>query len=365
MRTKLLFLLQVPPPVYGASLRNKEFFDYAKSRNPAIKLIDIAIAKRVENVGKLSISGVLRALKVVAQSCLQILISRPHLIYITPSSGTIAQLKELPALIVARALGIDVVAHFRNLGFKNNVLTLLLRKALKNQKVIIMSPRVLPALAHVVCDSKIQYLPNGLVVPQIQFAQSKVTDEIRLIYLSNWIPTKGVLESIKAVRVAAQRLSGEVKLHLTLCGGTADSDFYEMVRAEVKAAEQDGVRVVEVGFVEGREKWDYLAQAEILLFPTSYPKELFPGVVMEGMAAGCVVLGSNFVAIPDMLDNGEAGFIHDVGDVEMIADQLIFLANDRGALARIQAAARKRFLENYSSDVVLPKLYDLLHLDGG
>ena len=69
---------------------------------------------------------------------------------------------------------------------------------------------------------------------------------------------------------------------------------------------------------------------DILVLPsltTRTWKEQFGRVLVEGMAAGCVIIGSDSGAIPEVI--GDAGIIVPEGNPEALADAIVRVRDDR------------------------------------
>lgn len=82
---------------------------------------------------------------------------------------------------------------------------------------------------------------------------------------------------------------------------------------------------------------DLMRASDVLLLPSL--EEGFPLAVVEGMASGCVPLVST--ACSEAVDDGASGFVHRVGDVDALVDQLTTLDKDRDRLAAMRAACRE------------------------
>ena len=81
------------------------------------------------------------------------------------------------------------------------------------------------------------------------------------------------------------------------------------------------------------------AASDVLLHPSLY--DPFPVAVLEAMAAGLVVLGSDVCGfVRDRINHGENGMIHHAGDVEELAKQLAFVLNNCQSTSAMGTKAR-------------------------
>ena len=66
--------------------------------------------------------------------------------------------------------------------------------------------------------------------------------------------------------------------------------------------------VIMTGFINGTEKTEILNKCDLLLFPTEHT-EGFPLSIVESMAHGLIILSNSSGGIPDIIINGENGFV--------------------------------------------------------
>lgn len=136
-------------------------------------------------------------------------------------------------------------------------------------------------------------------------------------------------------------------------GRTVELDL--VTPAEVP--ERSGVRVHRLGPTDP-QLLDLQQQADVFCLP-SYG-DAAPWAVLEAMACGTPVLASRVGGIPDMLEDGRAGLLVDIGASRSIAEALGSLLQDetrRGALA---AAARRRCEQSFDAKRQFARLIELL-----
>lgn len=79
----------------------------------------------------------------------------------------------------------------------------------------------------------------------------------------------------------------------------------------------------------GRTEKPYLALSESEIFVLSSNYEGFPNVLCEAMFAGCACISSDCVSGPrELINNGENGYLFDIGDSKTLSKQLETLIND-------------------------------------
>lgn len=90
---------------------------------------------------------------------------------------------------------------------------------------------------------------------------------------------------------------------------------------------------------------------DVLVLPslsTPYWKEQFGRVLIEAMACGIPVIGSNSGEIPNVI--GDAGLIAPEGDIEALAEQIERLQDDATLRKQLGENGRKRVLAHYTHE---------------
>ena len=94
-----------------------------------------------------------------------------------------------------------------------------------------------------------------------------------------------------------------------------------------------------VGYLQGLELASAFASADAFVFPSR--TETLGLVLLEAMAAGCPVVAANSGGIPDIVTDGENGFMFDPADPDgaVKATQQLLLATEKREVMRTNARA--------------------------
>lgn len=103
-----------------------------------------------------------------------------------------------------------------------------------------------------------------------------------------------------------------------------------------------------------------LLQHQVCVLSTHY--EGMPLALLEGMAAGCAVIGTAVPGVREVLDHGVDGLLVPEGDAVALADALERVLRDPQAAASMAARARKAALERHSLELMNQR-YEALFLD--
>ncbi|MGH2605294.1 MAG: glycosyltransferase family 4 protein, partial [Anaerolineales bacterium] len=160
---------------------------------------------------------------------------------------------------------------------------------------------------------------------------------LRILFLGNLIPRKGLLELIEALA----RLTPS-SWRLVVAGDPAsDPRYAERVRRTARRLGVDG-RIRFAGALAPARVAAELRRAQVLAVPSSH--EGFGIAYLEGMAHGLPAVAAAHGGAGDLVRNGYNGYLVDPGNVPALADRLAQLAGDRARLARMGRAARRTFL---------------------
>jgi glycosyltransferase involved in cell wall biosynthesis len=96
--------------------------------------------------------------------------------------------------------------------------------------------------------------------------------------------------------------------------------------------------------------------AECLLLPST--REGFPCVIAEAMACGAPVLGSAVGGVPEMVVEGETGWLVPPGDDAALRDRMAFVLDNREAVAALRPHARRMAEQRVSPARVIAALHD-------
>jgi glycosyltransferase involved in cell wall biosynthesis len=164
------------------------------------------------------------------------------------------------------------------------------------------------------------------------------------------VPEKGVDLIIKA----AARLPGIWRLRIAGDGPERDS----LERLAIKLGISD--RVDFDGIIPSDQMPAYLAQLDVMILPSrTLPnwKEQFGRVLVEAMACGVAVIGSDSGEIPNVIDS--AGLIFPEDDEDALNDRMLRLLRDEKLLERLRRQGRERVVKNYTQDQIADQTVEI------
>jgi glycosyltransferase involved in cell wall biosynthesis len=93
--------------------------------------------------------------------------------------------------------------------------------------------------------------------------------------------------------------------------------------------------------------------AYVLLMPSEM--ESFGLVALEAMACGVATVATEVGGVPELIVNGENGFMEPVGDIAAQAARVVALLTDDALHQRITAAGRARAMDQFSTEKIIPQ----------
>jgi glycosyltransferase involved in cell wall biosynthesis len=185
-----------------------------------------------------------------------------------------------------------------------------------------------------------QYIDTGL------FRQTRRLTERRyqIGYFGRFSDEKGIVELAGALSLVLKKEKSRAIL-------VGDGELYERVASVLADTGVQG-KVEMVKWIGQDEMPDYLNNTRIAVVP-SY-EEGVPNVVLEAMACGTVVLATSVGGIPDLIRDGETGFILEDNSPDCIARNIRRVLN-HPHLEEITGKARALVEKEYAYEVTLER----------
>jgi glycosyltransferase involved in cell wall biosynthesis len=281
-------------------------------------------------------------------------------VYIPHSQTTIGYLKDSPMIIIARLLGRRVVGHLRGGNWRNwlggaswatRAYVRLVHGMVDGQ--IVLGETLRGLFSDVLPPERIFVVPNGKDIAYPP--RPPADDRVRVVYLGNMIRTKGVLDVLHAVpSVAARCRNAEFQF-----AGAWDSPD---VRREVEEflAANPGLPIRWLGATHGAQKLDLRNRADVFVYPTYYPPEGHPWVIVEAMAAGLPIVSTDQGAIVESVMDGRNGFIVPKRSPAVVAERITQLVEDAALRARMGAESRRLYEAEFTEARMVARLGDAL-----
>ncbi len=168
-------------------------------------------------------------------------------------------------------------------------------------------------------------------------------DERLLVHLSNFRPVKRVTDVIEIF----DRVQKKMPAKLLLIGDGPDRSAAEWMAFDRKIHD----RIIFLGKQD--KVHEKLALADVLLMPSQL--ESFGLAALEGMACEVVPVATAVGGVPELIEDGETGFLAPVGDVETMAAKTISILSDEAKLRSMGKQARCSARTRFCSSKIIPE----------
>jgi len=152
---------------------------------------------------------------------------------------------------------------------------------------------------------------------------------LRLLFVG-----KGQRKGIKYLLDAVDRLPAG-KVELTMCGRVEEPGLLRNRRQSIHVR----------GFVSDEELVNTYRAAHVFVLPSL--AEGFGHVLLEAMACGLPIIGTTHTATPDLIADGQEGFIIEPADTDAVASRIDYFLRNPSRVQSMGDAARSR-AENFT-----------------
>jgi len=178
---------------------------------------------------------------------------------------------------------------------------------------------------------------SGLPTPEEIGARAAWAGPLRILFLGNLIPRKGLHLLLSALAQTGRR-----DWRLTAAGSlTMALDYVRRLRRQMARAGFASQVELSGPVVDDALK-ALLAGSHVLAVPSSY--EGFGIVYLEGMGFGLPAIAGTAGGAVEIVSHGRDGFLVEPGDAAALGQYLQQLLEDRGLLLTMSLAARERYL---------------------
>jgi glycosyltransferase involved in cell wall biosynthesis len=349
---RVLLFIKVPPPITGVTIMNKQILDSALLKeNFNIRSISISYATSINDLGKFNFKKFKTFLRIFNSLFKECFYNRPQFVYFQVSPLGISFYRDILFISLIKIFKIKIVFHLHGKGIikkgEHSFSTKLYRYAFRNAEIISLSEMIKDDLKYVY-NGPVYIVNNGISVISVNKLhidkKFKKNLNIKILFLSNLLISKGILDFIEALKILDSR---KIDFKADIVGAEGDikaSDILNKIE-EYKL----GSKVYYSGPKYEEEKNEIISQCDVLIYPSL--DDSFPIVLLEVMQFGKPIIATIEGGIPDIIDDGITGIMVPKHNPKEIADKLEILINDSELRKKMGASGRDKFLRKYTQDI--------------
>lgn len=412
---KILFITPLPPPVHGSAMVSQYIKDSTLVNGQFdCDFVNLSTSRRMDEIGKGGAKKILRFIGSYFALFFKLLTRRYDLCYLAITCHGMGFLKDAPFVLLCRLFRRKIVIHQHNKGMSRDVerwpYRWLLPLVYRNTRVILLSWYLYPDIEKVVKKEQVVICPNG--IPDLSCEPRTLSDESvtsdlqseveeergfvnpqlngiglqircdkgcnkdrefsgeglvghpeensthytlhttqanervpRLLFLSNLIESKGIYVLLDACKVLRER---SLDFRCDYVGGESKRVSGDTFRAAIAERGLSDC-VTYHGPQYGNDKHRFFCEADIFVQPTY--DDCFPLTLVEAMQYRLPIVSTDVGAIPDMVVNGENGYLCQQQDVASLADALENLITNPALRRQMGEKGYARYREEYTLEV--------------
>lgn len=212
------------------------------------------------------------------------------------------------------------------------------------KRIMVQSPNMVVSLQNAGLDNA-RYVPNSKPIYDIPIKRHDGT--IKFVFLSRILPEKGIEQIFDCV----ERLNGEGYKDRFLI------DFYGMIDERYlsfKGCVNKFSNVAYQGLLDLTKKEGYqtLESYDMMLFPTFYEGEGFPGVFIDAFISSIPIITTDWHYNTEIVKDGETGFIIPPKDANALFDKMKWAIENRNSLEIIRLTCKNE-AQKYDNNSIL------------
>lgn len=177
------------------------------------------------------------------------------------------------------------------------------------------------------------------------------TKKKQLLYLSNLMKSKGILEFLQACDILLEKypdLSVKIAGSPLADSSISKKDIQNKFEQQYSTLRYKyGNRISYLGSVKGKNKTKLLYESSIFILPTYYPTEAYPLSIIEAMRSGNAILTTNHNYLPSIVKPSN-GMIVEPHSYQAIVYGVVALLQDKNKLREIQENNKVEAKERYT-----------------
>ncbi len=363
-RRKIVVLGQTPPPYHGQAIAIGMMLagDY---QHVEMRHVRMGFSSEVREVGKFRAGKLLELGSVVLVGIwARVRFGRCDLYYPPGGAKRAPVLRDLVILNCLRPFFSRTIFHFHADGVSDyygklgsGLMRWLFRRAYFGADLAIKVSEGSRVDLRLLEAKRTEVVLNAVENPMEVESERGEGALCRLLFVGSVIESKGVSVLLEAFKRLKELGNGGLELHVV--GRCGNEDYRGRLEREV---EESGFApdVVLHGEKTGEEKARLYAGCDVFCFPTFYSEETFGLVVAEAMSYGIPVVATRWKGMPEVVAEGETGFLVEPRDAAELAERIGELIADETLRRKMGEAGKSRYREFFSLETYYRRMDEVL-----
>jgi len=349
-RLKILYLIQLPPPVHGVSTINSLIYnsDYINEGFEKC-LLELKFSDGLQQLRRVDFGKIIKFFSLSRKLRESLKRENPDFVYFSIMPVGKGFWRDLMFVMILKRHKVRIIYHLHNRGISDRLGNIIWRFFYR----YVFSNSVLFHLSEGLIRQEINplrlqgvktfALNNG--IPDIKSTPpEEKPPELSLLFLSNFFPEKGIYDVLKIMTIIKRR---DDRIHLRFAGNFLRNKYRNKLMRLISIWGLED-RVTIVGPKYGKEKEQEYMNADVFIFPSYFRQECFPLVLLEAMSCSLPIISSNIGAIPEIIENGKQGILCNARNIDGFVEAILELAENTEKRKSLGQLARKKFEENYT-----------------
>lgn len=269
----------------------------------------------------------------------------PHSISAILARESIKQKRYVPVITTLHGTDITLVGADRSYlpitryGLQQSDGVTAVSKFLKQATIETFDFDEIEVIPNFICQNHYKRLPDSPLRDELA-----PNGERLLVHVSNFRAVKRPADCVE-ILAKVRAAGGNARLVMVGDGPERSACVYR--------AEQLGMNghIVFVG--KQANIADYMGVADVFLLPSEL--ESFGLAALEAQACEVPVIATRIGGLPEVINDGESGFLSDVGDVEKMTKDTLRLLNDEDLRRSFGEKGRELAVQRYSTAKIIPQ----------
>lgn len=359
-RPTVLILGKLPPPYIGPAVATRMLLDSPLKERYRLVHFDTRINDDVSEMGAFRVRKLGQIGRMYRAFWQMVERERPKVVLVPIGQTAAGFFKDAPFVWMAARRGARVLLHLRGsewriwfdgLGTaKKHFVESVVKKA---HGAIVLGENLRGIFSGFFPVEHIYVVPNGGDYTFPERGRSRLAP-VRVVYLANYLPGKGLYELLQALRLLGER-EGLPACEFHAWGGWGSDAYRSLCMKLLHHLPQCHLH----GVVSGPEKWQALADADVFVF-TPKASEGHPWSIVEGLAAGLPVVSTDRGAISQSVVHGVNGLLLPHPEPALIADALATLIGDAALRQRMSDESLALYRERFTAAAMTRALHNAL-----